>query len=79
MLASELSGTEVMSTDGQHVGRVHNLTMDFASGELESLVVETERTEIFGIEQDADGQIHLPAEVLESVRDHLIIRPPTTE
>lgn len=78
MLASKLSGTEVMSTDGQHVGSVHNLTMDPKSGDLSSLVVETERTEIFGIEQDDEGLIHLPAEVIEAVRDHLIVTPPTT-
>ena len=79
MLASELSGTDVMSTDGQHVGRVHNLTMEPADGDLTSLVVETERTEIFGIEQDADGHIHLPASVLESAGDHLIVTPPGQE
>lgn len=65
-----------MSTDGQHVGHVQNITMDADSGEIETLVVKTERTEIFGIEQDADGHIHLPASVLESVREHLIVTPP---
>ncbi|WP_284009539.1 PRC-barrel domain-containing protein [Haloarcula pelagica] len=67
-----------MSTDGQHVGRLHNITMDTESGSLESVIVETDRSEIFGVEQGPDGHIELPATVLEAVRDHVIITPPTT-
>jgi len=78
IFASELSGKQVMSTDGQRVGRLHNVTMDRQSGDLRTIIVETERTEIFGIEANEDGRIHLPAEVLEAVRDHLIITPPPT-
>ncbi|MFC7077674.1 PRC-barrel domain-containing protein [Haloarcula halophila] len=78
MLASTLSGKQVMSTDGQQVGRLHNITIDPATGSLESVIVETERTEIFGTEQDSEGHIELPATVLEAVRDHVIITPPPT-
>jgi len=77
IFASELSGKQVMSTDGQHVGNLHNVTMHPQSGDLQTIIVETERTEIFGIEENENGRIHLPAEVLEAVRDHLIITPPT--
>jgi sporulation protein YlmC with PRC-barrel domain len=65
-----------MSTDGQHLGQVHNITMDAESGNLNTLIIKTERREIFGISQASDGHIHLPATVLESVRDHLIVTPP---
>jgi sporulation protein YlmC with PRC-barrel domain len=78
MLASSLSGKQVMSTDGQQVGRLHNITMNPDSGSLESVIVETDRSEIFGIEQGPDGHIELPATVLESVQDHVIITPPST-
>lgn len=78
ILASSLSEKTVMSTDGQHVGQLHTLTLDPESGALQTLIIETERTELFGIEQSADGHIHLPATALEAVRDHLIISPPTT-
>jgi sporulation protein YlmC with PRC-barrel domain len=67
-----------MSTDGQQVGTLHNLTMDPDTGALESVIVETERTEIFGIESGPEGRVRLPARVLESVRDHVIITPPAT-
>ena len=76
ILASTLSEKQVMSTDGQQIGHVHNITMDTDSGNLETLVVKTDRTEVFGIEQASDDHIHLPATVLQSVRDHLLITPP---
>ena len=78
MLASSLSGKQVMSTDGQQVGQVHNLTMAPDSGALETLVVETDRNTIFGIEADADGRVQLPATVIEAARDQLIITQPST-
>lgn len=73
ILASKLSGKEVLTKDGKHVGEVHNVTMDIVSGDLETLVVDTDRTEIFDIEQSSDGHVHLPASVLASVSDHAII------
>jgi len=76
ILASELSEKSVMSTDGQHVGELHTLTLDPGTGELETLVVNTERSAIFGIEEREDGRIVLPAEVLENVREQLIVSPP---
>lgn len=77
ILANQLSGKQVTSTDGQHVGQLNNILVDTESGELETIIIETERTEIFNIERDDDGQIRLPADVLAGVSDHLIITPPT--
>ena len=76
ILASELSEKPVMSTDGQHVGQLYSLSLDPRTGDLESLIVETERSEIFDIRAREDGRIRLPASVLEDVRDQLIISPP---
>ena len=78
ILANQLSGKQVMSKDGRRVGRLYSLTVDPQSGNLETVIVETDREEIFGIEQTADGRIHLPATVLETVSDHLIISAPST-
>lgn len=75
-LASELSDKSVMSTDGQRVGKLHNLTVDLETGELDSVIVETDRRELFGIAEREDGRISLPAHVLEDVSDQLIISPP---
>jgi len=77
MLASELSNRQILTTDGEEVGHVSGLAMDPATGALETLIVTTERDAIFGIDEDPDGEIRLPAEVIEAVRDYLIITPPT--
>jgi len=76
VLASTLSNTRVMSTDGQELGTLHNVTFHTADGNLNQLVIETDAQELFGKLQDGDGYVRLPAELIESLRDHLIIRPP---
>lgn len=76
VLAGTLSDTRVMSTDGQELGTLHNVTFHTAGGNLNQLVIETDAEELFGKERDEDGYVRLPAELIESLRDHLIIRPP---
>ncbi|NHN65314.1 sporulation protein YlmC with PRC-barrel domain [Haloarcula quadrata] len=76
VLASTLSNTRVMSTDGQELGTLHNVTFHTVGGNLNQLVIETDAKELFGKEQDGDGCVRLPADLIESLRDHLIIRPP---
>ncbi|NLV11870.1 PRC-barrel domain-containing protein [Haloarcula argentinensis] len=76
VLASKLSDTRVMSTDGQELGTIHNVTVDTIDGNLKQIVIDTEAQELFGQKQDDDGYVRLPADLIESLRDHLIIRPP---
>lgn len=76
VLASTLSNTRVLSTDGQELGTLDNFTVDTASGKLEEIILETDKKELFGRERDRDGCIRLPASLIESMRDHLVIRPP---
>ncbi|EMA11228.1 PRC-barrel domain-containing protein [Haloarcula marismortui] len=76
VLASTLSNTRVMSTDGQELGTLHNVTFHTADGNLNQLIIDTDAEELFGKEQDGDGYVRLPADLIESLRDHLIIRPP---
>ena len=76
VLASKLSDTRVMGTDGQELGTVHNVTFNTPDGGLEQLVIDTDAQELFGEKQDDDGCVRLPADLIESLRDHLIIRPP---
>jgi len=66
----------VVSADGQELGTVHNVTFNTLDGNLRQLVIDTEAQELFGKEQDADGYVRLPVDLIESLRDHLIIRPP---
>jgi len=76
VLASKLSDTRVVSTDGQELGTIHNITCNTLDGNLRQLVIDTDAQELFGKEQDGDGYVRLPADLIESLRDHLIIRPP---
>lgn len=76
VLASTLSDKRVVSSDGRDVGNVHNVIINPESGSLQTLVIDTERSAVFGIEADEDGRVKLPAAVLETVEDHLIISPP---
>jgi sporulation protein YlmC with PRC-barrel domain len=76
VLANQLSNVRVVSTDGREVGTVENLTVDTATGELQTVVIDSDIPEIFSVERDADGHIRLPAARIESMRDHLTIQPP---
>jgi len=76
VLASKLSDTRVMSTDGQELGTVHNVTFNTVNGNLRQVVIDTDARELFGKKQDGDGYVRLPSDLIESLRDHLIVRPP---
>lgn len=76
VLASTLADRRVMSTDGRELGTVENMTFDTTSGTLRNVSVTTDAQKIFGVERGPDGTVRLPATLIESVEDHLIIRPP---
>ncbi|WP_058992069.1 PRC-barrel domain-containing protein [Haloarcula sp. CBA1127] len=79
VLANQLSNVRVVSTDGREVGTLQNITLDTATGELQTIVISSEVQEIFGVERDSDGDIRLPASLIESMRDHLTIQPPAEQ
>lgn len=76
VLASRLSSTRILSTDGQELGTLDNFTVDTASGKLTEIVIKTDKKEPFGRESDREGCVQLSADLIESMRDHLVIRPP---
>jgi sporulation protein YlmC with PRC-barrel domain len=77
VLACELSNIQVTSTDGREIGTLSNITLDTATGDLQTVVVDSDQSEIFNVEQDSDGCIRLPATLIESVQDHLTVHPPS--
>jgi len=79
VLANQLSNVRVVSTDGREVGTLQNITLDTTTGELQTVVINSDVQEIFGVERDSDGDIRLPASLIESMRDHLTIQPPTEQ
>jgi len=50
VLASKLSDTRVVITDGQELRTVHNVTFDTLNGSLRQLVIDTETQELSGKE-----------------------------
>ena len=76
VLASALSGTRVVSIDGQDVGTLRSVTSDTASGSLKTMIIETDASEIFGTDVEDSDCVQLPADLIESMKDRLIIRPP---
>lgn len=79
VLANQLSNVRVVSTDGREVGTLENITIDTATGDLQTIVISSDSQEIFGVEQDSDGDIRLPATLIESMQDHLTIQPPAEQ
>jgi len=79
VLASQLSSIRVTTTDGREIGTLRNITLDTATGEFQTVVVDSDVAEVFSVERDSDGCIRLPATLIQSVRDHLTIHPPTEQ
>lgn len=76
VLGSTLSNTRVMSTDGQELGTLHNITFETTDGGLAKIIIETDERELFGKQQDEDGYVRLSAGLVDSLSDHLLLRPP---
>jgi sporulation protein YlmC with PRC-barrel domain len=75
ILAENLSGKDVMGTDGAELGSLYNITMDLASGSLEHLIIdpaETVRDSEF--EYSDQGRLLVPVERVKAVKDHMIVQ-----
>lgn len=77
ILAKKLSDKTVVNDNGSVIGNLHNISMDFRSGDLNSLIVEpSERTDVHntGYKVSEDGYYVIPASTVKSVEDQLVIR-----
>ncbi|PSP95711.1 photosystem reaction center subunit H [Halobacteriales archaeon QS_4_62_28] len=75
ILAENLSGKDVMGTDGAELGSLYNITMDLKSGALHDLVIDPHET--LGetrFERDATGRLLVPVERVKAVKDHMIVK-----
>jgi len=74
ILAENLSGKDVMGSDGAEMGMLYNITMDIESGNLVDLVIEPD--ESLGetsFDVDDSGRIHVPVSRVQAVKDHMIV------
>ncbi|MFO8115292.1 MAG: PRC-barrel domain-containing protein [Halorubrum sp.] len=76
ILAENLSGKAVMSTDGTELGDLYNITMDIKSGELNDLLVsphEQFSTERSGFDVDDMGRLKVPVGNVQAVKDYIVV------
>ena len=80
VLASTLSGKSVLSTSGEELGTIENITMNLASGELEEVFVapasDTPARAVRAFETTDDGTLVVPARCVRDVDDYLLIERP---
>jgi sporulation protein YlmC with PRC-barrel domain len=75
ILAENLSGKDVMGTDGTELGSLYNITMDLSSGALENLVIDpTDSVRNTDFEYSDQGRLMVPVERVKAVKDHMIIQ-----
>lgn len=74
VLATKLSDRPVLSSDGETLGTVENVTMNPKTGELVSVVVDP-ASGLDRFERDSDGRALVPASCIEGLDDYLVIDP----
>ena len=75
ILAENLSGKDVMGTDGAELGSLYNITMDLKSGTLHDLVIDpNESIGETSFEYDETGRLLVPVNRVQAVKDHMIIQ-----
>jgi len=74
ILAENLSGKDVMGSDGAELGSLYNITMDLASGSLEHLIIDpAESVQDTDFEYSEQGRMMVPVERVKAVKDHMIV------
>ncbi|MBX0287859.1 PRC-barrel domain-containing protein [Haloarcula salinisoli] len=75
ILAENLSGKDVMGSDGAEMGSLYNITMDLSSGSLNHLVIDpAESLRNTDFEYSDQGRLLVPVERVKAVKDHMIVQ-----
>lgn len=76
ILAKNLSGMEVMGSDGVEIGELYNVTMDIRTGQLFDIIVEPNdgiNPVALDFETDDEGRVHVPIENVQAVKDYIVV------
>ena len=74
ILAENLSGKDVMGSDGAEMGSLYNITMDLSSGSLNHLIIDpAESLHSTDFEYSDQGRLLVPVERVKAVKDHMIV------
>jgi len=75
ILAENLSGKDVMGSDGAELGSLYNITMDLSSGSLNHLVIDpAESLRNTDFEYSDQGRLLVPVDRVKAVKDHMIVQ-----
>ncbi len=75
ILAENLSGKDVMGSDGAEMGSLYNITMDLSSGSLNHLVIDpAESLRNTDFEYSDQGRLLVPVDRVKAVKDHMIVQ-----
>lgn len=77
ILAENLSGKDVMGSDGTELGMLYNITMDLKTGRLADLIVEPHETlnvQTSNFETDDDGRLNVPVRNVQAVKDYIVVQ-----
>jgi sporulation protein YlmC with PRC-barrel domain len=73
VLAENLSGKAVMSSDGTELGTLYNITMDLKTGELHDLLIEPNFEVAEDFETDDESLLHVSVGDVRAVKDYIVI------
>jgi len=75
ILAENLSGKDVMGSDGAELGMLYNITMDLKTGKLHDLIVEPdeETPPNVGFDTDEGGRFKVPVSRVQAVKDYIVV------
>lgn len=73
ILAENLSEKNVVGSDGAEIGRLYNVTMQYKSGGLGSLLVEPAEGVAADFDVDDRGRYRIPVSNVQAVKDHIVV------
>ncbi|MFP4591313.1 MAG: PRC-barrel domain-containing protein [Halobacteriales archaeon] len=76
ILAKNLSGMEVMGSDGVELGMLYNVTMDLRTGQLHDIIVDpNEEVNVSSLEYETDeeGRLQVPVAQVQAVKDYIVV------
>ncbi|MDY6819420.1 MAG: PRC-barrel domain-containing protein [Halobacteriales archaeon] len=74
-MSSTLPEKAVMTTDGQALGSLDNITIDPETGRLQELLVEPADDTVYDatFDVDDDGLLRIPATYVEAGEDYILV------
>ncbi|MBI5036692.1 PRC-barrel domain-containing protein [Candidatus Micrarchaeota archaeon] len=75
VIAKQLAGKRIITTDGEELGRVIDLYIDEVTGKLQNVLLEPNPDSSFAArtEHDASGLINIPYSAVIDVKDVMVV------